>query len=63
MENKIKYLNEREVSQMTGIALSTLRNNRHLKRGINFSRAGRSIRYSLQDVVEYMESRKIEVRT
>ena len=60
MESKVKYLTERQASQLTGFALSTLRNHRHLGRGIPYIKAGRSIRYSLADVVEYMEGKKIK---
>jgi predicted DNA-binding transcriptional regulator AlpA len=56
-----QYLNERQVADMTGIALSTLRNQRFDRKGIPYIKAGRSVRYSQQDVVEYMESRKIQL--
>jgi Helix-turn-helix domain len=59
MENLPKYVDEKRVSKITGRALSTLRNDRHNRRGIPYCRVGRSIRYSLSDVVEFMESRKI----
>jgi predicted DNA-binding transcriptional regulator AlpA len=57
---KIEYLTERQVSVMTQIALSTLRNNRFMKRGIRYIKIGRSVRYSLEDVIAYMEDRKIQ---
>jgi predicted DNA-binding transcriptional regulator AlpA len=60
MEERLQYLTEREVSQMTRIALQTLRNNRANGRGIKFSRVGRSVRYSLADVIRYMEERKVK---
>jgi predicted DNA-binding transcriptional regulator AlpA len=59
MENLPKYLNEKEVSEITGIALPTLRNARFNRRGIPHYKVGRSVRYSLEDVVDFMESRKI----
>ena len=57
-----KYLKEKEVSEMTGLALSTLRNARarHGKRLIPYIKVSRSIRYSYRDIVEFMESRKIK---
>ena len=55
-----RYLNEKEVSEITGIALQTLRNNRMLNKGFPYVRVGRSIRYSLEDVIAYMESRKVK---
>jgi len=54
-----RYLNEVQVSEMTGRALSTLRNERFNRCGIPYIKIGRSVRYSLQDVIEFMESRKI----
>ena len=54
-----RYINETEVSQMTGIALSTLRNQRFQGAGMPYCKLGRSVRYSSEDVVNYMEQRKI----
>ena len=54
-----KYLTEKQVSEITNRALSTLRNDRFLSRGIPYIKAGRSVRYNLEDVVNYMESRKV----
>jgi hypothetical protein len=50
------------VSEITGRALQTLRNERHLGRGMPYVKVGRSIRYSLEDVVGFMESRKIRTQ-
>jgi len=55
----VRYLNEREVSRITGFALPTLRNHRHIGRGIPYLKRGRSVRYSLSDVVQYMEAGRI----
>jgi len=54
-----RYLKEKEVSKLTGIALQTLRNNRMLNKGFPYVRIGRSVRYYLPDVIKYMESRKV----
>ena len=55
-----KYLNEKEVAAITGRALSTLRNERFMRRGLPYLKiGGRSIRYRSQDVIAYMESRLI----
>ena len=59
MNDQIKYLTEQEVSMITHMALSTLRNDRFNGRGISYCKVGRSVRYNLNDVVDYMESRKI----
>lgn len=60
--NEVRYLNEQEVSHITGFALSTLRNHRHHRKGIPYLKCGRAIRYSLGDVLSYMESRRIRTK-
>ncbi|MBQ3060436.1 MAG: helix-turn-helix domain-containing protein [Desulfovibrio sp.] len=47
---------------MTGISLSTLRKYRLWGKGPTYSKIGRSVRYALADVLEYMESRRIQLR-
>jgi len=57
-----KYLNEKEVSAITGRALSTLRNDRFLRRNLPYYKvgtSGRSIRYKTEDVIAFMEGRRI----
>ena len=60
MNNQVKYITEKEVSEITGRALSTLRNERFLGKGIPYIKIGKSVRYRLDDVIEFMESRRIE---
>lgn len=54
-----QYLKEREVSQITGLALPTLRNDRSTARRIPYIKIGRAVRYSLEDVIAFMEDHKI----
>ena len=55
-----KYLNDREVEELTGIARSTLAKARCLGTlNLPFLRIGRSIRYSAQDVINFMNSHKV----
>lgn len=56
---EIRYLNELETARVTGFALSTLRNHRHLGRGIPYIKTGKSVRYSFQDIVSFMERHKV----
>ena len=57
---KKPYLNEKEVATITGKALSTLRNDRHCRRGIPYLKVGkRSVRYKNEDVINSMEERRI----
>ena len=61
IEQPLRYLTEKQVSKITGFALPTLRNHRHVGCGIPYVKAGRSVRYSLNDVISYMEQRKIKL--
>jgi predicted DNA-binding transcriptional regulator AlpA len=54
-----RYIDEKEVSRITGRGLQTLRNDRHRGRGLPYIKMGRSVRYSFEDVINFMESRKI----
>ena len=54
------FLNEFEVAALTGRAVSTLRNDRFLRRGIPYLKISkRSIRYRTPDVMNFMESNPI----
>lgn len=62
--NNIKvpqYLNEKQVADITGISLATLRNYRSYNKGMPYIKLGKSVRYSLEDVLNYMDSHKIAV--
>ena len=54
-----KWINEKEVVVMTGRGLQSLRNDRSLGCGIPYSKIGKSIRYAVDDVVGWMEARRI----
>lgn len=58
-ENLPRYLNEKQVSGITGRALQTLRNDRFNGRGIPYTKFSRSVRYSLADIIQFMEARKV----
>ena len=60
MDNKIKYMNEKETANLTGLALSTLRNHRCKGKGLPYIKIGKAVRYSFQDVIEYFEGHKIK---
>ena len=59
MRETIQYLTEVTVAEITGRALSTLRNDRSIGRGIPYIKIGRSVRYDINDVVRFMEAHKI----
>ena len=54
-----KWLNEKQVAEITGRAVQTLRNDRAKRQGIPYYKDGRSVRYRADCVVSYMESRKV----
>lgn len=58
MEEK-RFINETEVASITGLSVQTLRNWRFQGKGIPYVKAGRSVRYQYQDVIQYMEERTI----
>ncbi|MCL5883515.1 MAG: helix-turn-helix domain-containing protein [Actinobacteria bacterium] len=56
-----KYMTEREVSDLTGIALSTLRNWRVLGKGPRYVKPGGTcVRYPLSSLLAFCEGRKIK---
>jgi len=56
-----KFLNEKEVSELTGFALPTIRNWRFLRKGPSYIRVGRSIRYELNEVLSYMRKHSVNL--
>ena len=56
----VRYLTEKDVQRITQRALPTLRNDRHRGKGIPYVKCGRSVRYSLTDVITFMEDKKIK---
>jgi len=60
MKEHPQYLTETQVAEITGIAIPTLRNHRFERRGIPYCKIGRSVRYRLSDVIEYMDSHLID---
>jgi hypothetical protein len=54
-----QYLKEAEVAVLIGRSVKTLRNDRCYKRGIPYSKVGRSVRYKLNDVMDFMEANKV----
>ena len=59
MELAQKYVDEKVVSSLTNRAIQTLRNDRFKGEGLPYIKLKRQVRYDLNDVYEFMESRKI----
>jgi predicted DNA-binding transcriptional regulator AlpA len=58
--NNNKYLTEKEVADITSLSLSTLRNHRFLCKGLPYIKFGKAVRYSLSDIIQYMEAHRVE---
>jgi len=60
----VQWIDEKAVSAMTGFSLSTLRQWRQQGRGPAFSKIDRrSVRYRIDDVVDFMNSARVEPET
>jgi hypothetical protein len=59
MDHQPKYINEKKVAEIMDVGVQTLRNDRHLRRGLSYVKKGRTVRYSLADVIQYLEDHKI----
>ena len=55
-----KYITEKVVSEMTGRAMQTLRNDRFKGRGFPYLKIGKSVRYDEEVVIAVMEGSKVE---
>lgn len=56
-----EYINEKEAARITGLSVKTLRNFRWQKREIPYAKIGSACRYNLQDLLDFMESKKVVV--
>jgi hypothetical protein len=54
-----RYLSDKEVSEITGRGLQTLRNDRSKGQGLPYVKFSRLCRYKLSDVLQFMEAHKI----
>ncbi len=59
---ELRYLNEYEVAALIGFAVQSLRNWRFLGRGPSYLKTGRSVRYRLKDVLDWMEMHRVNAR-
>jgi hypothetical protein len=54
------YVDEHKGSDVTGWKVQTLRNWRHKGVGPPYVKVGRSVRYNVNDLIDFMERHKIE---
>jgi hypothetical protein len=62
MKDTVRWIDEMEVSRLTGRAPQTLRNDRAKGQGLPYTKFGRLVRYSVQDVHEFMDSHRVDTR-
>jgi Helix-turn-helix domain len=53
------YVSDKEASTILGVARQTLANWRHMQRGPRYSKGERICRYAVEDLLAFMETRKI----
>jgi hypothetical protein len=56
-----RWIGEHEVAKITGLSVKSLRNDRWLGRRLPYYKVGGSVRYRLDEVYKYMESKRVEV--
>jgi len=54
-----KYLNDKEVSEITGICVQTLRNDRIKDQGFPYIKFRRRVLYDKEDIIKFLEENKI----
>jgi predicted site-specific integrase-resolvase len=62
MKEKIQYLSEKDVAEITKLSLSTLRNYRCLGKAPVYLKVGKAVRYRENDIIRFMERNRIEPR-
>ncbi len=59
-KEEVQYLTEKEVSQITKMALPTLRIGRQNGKGFSYVKVGgTSVRYKLGDILQFMEQGRV----
>ena len=56
----LKVVDEKQAAAIMGRSIQTLRNDRHLRRGVPYCKLGRSVRYLLSDIHAYLLERRID---
>ena len=55
-----RIVDEKEASKVLERKVQTLRNDRHLRKGPPYIKIGRSVRYRLKDLLEYLDKHRID---
>jgi hypothetical protein len=52
--------NEYGAAKILGKSVQTLRNERHLRKGCPYVKMGRSVRYRVNDLLDYIEKHRVD---
>ena len=58
--NRQSIIDEKKAAVTMGLAVQTLRNMRHQRRGPAYLKIGRSVRYDSRDIEAYLQKRRID---
>jgi hypothetical protein len=58
--NENQIVNETKASEILCRAIQTIRNDRHTKKGAPYFKIGRSVRYRVGDLIDYLERHRID---
>ena len=53
-------VDERRAARVIGVAVQTLRNWRHMRRGPAYLKIGKAVRYRVEDLVSYLNDHRID---
>jgi len=56
----IQAVNEHKASRMLSKSVQSLRNERFLKKGCPYVKLGRSVRYLVSDLINYLDQNRID---
>lgn len=59
-QDELQVIGEKQAARLLSVAVQTLRNWRFLKKPPRYIKIGRSVRYQLSDLQEFMQKHKIE---
>lgn len=54
-----KFVDEYVAAEFLGLSVCTLRNRRHMRRKPDFRKFGRSVKYSMDDLQDYADSKRV----
>jgi hypothetical protein len=55
-----RWISEKEAAKIMSVSVSTLRAHRFLRKGLPYIKVGRAVRYSLEDIANFMQAHRIE---